>query len=333
MRAVLKAVTLWFVLTMPAAANPAHWKSEGWKTNFDNTEVNLREIMSGGPPRDGIPPIDDPTFVAPEEAEYGAREPVISLSVNEDSRAYPLSVLIWHEIVNDTVGGLPVAVTYCPLCDAAIVFDRTVEGKVLRFGTTGKLRNSDLVMWDDATESWWQQFLGRAIVGDYLGTELAMLPSRVESWQRFQERFPDGKVLVPTNAGLRRYGDNPYVGYDQSPWPFLFRGDVPEGVFAMERVVKVGNRAWSLSLLQKRRKIKAANGLVLRWEPGQATALGERTIAERSDIGNVIVQRKGEDVVHDVTFLFAFHAFLPYCMIYVGCRPGEAIPKPPVMCF
>ena len=101
----------------------------------------------------------------------------------------------------------------------------------------------------------------------------------------------------------------------------------------MERVVKVGNRAWSLRLLESRRKIKAAGGLVLRWEPGQATALDENIIAEGRDIGNVTVQRNGVDIVHDVTFLFAFHAFLPNGMIYIGCHPGEAIPKPPLMCF
>ncbi len=333
MRTFLGILCLLATAMSAAMANPAYWQSEGWKTNFDKSEVNLKEIVGGGPPRDGIPPIDDPQFKSLAAVELGDREPVISLKIGDDARAYPLSVLIWHEIVNDVVGGVPVAVTYCPLCDAAIVFARTVDGKVLRFGTTGKLRKSDLVMWDDATESWWQQFLGWAIVGDYIGTELAMLPSRVESWERFKARFPDGEVLVPSNPGLRRYGDNPYVGYDKAPWPFLYRGEVPEGIFAMERVVKVGDRAWSLSLLEKRQEIKAANGLVLKWERGQATALGEQTIANGNDIGNVIVQRDGQDVVHDLTFLFAFHAFLPEGLIYIGCEPGESIPKPPLMCF
>ena len=99
-------------------------------------------------------------------------EPVIGLVVNGDARAYPLKILIWHEIVNDTVGGVPVTVTYCPLCNSAIVFERTVDGRVLDFGTTGKLRNSDLVMYDRQTESWWQQFSGTAIVGAMTGTKL-----------------------------------------------------------------------------------------------------------------------------------------------------------------
>jgi hypothetical protein len=320
-------------LADPAVANPAHWRSEGWKTDFSKTEIDFGQIMSGGPPRDGIPPIDDPRFMPVGKSELADREPVIAFRVGDDARAYPLSVLIWHEIVNDTVGGVPVAVTYCPLCDAAVVFERTVGGKVLRFGTTGKLRNSDLVMWDDATESWWQQFVGRGIVGAHTGTELVMLPSRVESFARFRDRHPNGRVLAPTDPGLRRYGANPYVGYDESPWPFLYRGDVPEGIFPMERVVKVGDKAWTLALLEKMKEIRSADGLVLRWEPGQATALGDRAIAEGRDIGNVTVLRDGKDVVHDVTFVFAFHAFVPDGMIYVACAPGVAAPKPPLVCF
>lgn len=333
MRTVLLAFCLLAAAVSGACANPGYWKSEGWKTNFEKAAVNLKSIIGGGPPRDGIPPIDDPQFKSAAEVELAMREPVITFKIGNDVRAYPLSVLIWHEIVNDIVGGVPVAVTYCPLCDAAIVFERTIGTNILRFGTTGKLRNSDLIMWDNLTESWWQQFQGQAIVGDYVGTELIMLPSRVESWALFKARHPAGKVLVPSNAALRRYGENPYVGYDRAPWPFLYRGEVPEGIGAMERVVKVGNRAWSLRLLESRRKIKAAGGLVLRWEPGQATALDENIIAEGRDIGNVTVQRNGVDIVHDVTFLFAFHAFLPNGMIYIGCHPGEAIPKPPLMCF
>jgi len=172
MRIVLLAFCLVAGAVTGAAADPAFWATEGWKTNFDKSEVNLKEIVDGGPARDDIPPIDDPQFNNPADVELGDREPVITLKIGDDARAYPLSVLIWHEIVNDTVGGVPVAVTYCPLCDAAIVFERRVDGKILRFGTTGKLRKSDMVMWDDVTESWWQQFQGRAIVGDYLGTEL-----------------------------------------------------------------------------------------------------------------------------------------------------------------
>lgn len=335
MRAIVLILSVIFgvssmAISSMAQANPGFWKSEGWKTNFDKAEVPLEQIMSGGPNRDGIPPIDNPKFVSVAKAELAGREPVLMLIVGDDVRAYPLSVLIWHEIVNDTVGGQPVAVTYCPLCDSAIVFDRLVDGQVLRFGTTGKLRKSDMVMWDDVTESWWQQFLGKGIVGDYAGTELTMLPSRIESFERFKMRFPNGKVLVPSNVAMRPYGANPYVGYDESPWPFLYRGMVPPDVKAMDRVVKVGDTAWDLNMLTDRRRVEGPDGLVLSWEPGQASALSNRQIKNGRDIGNMIVQRDGLDVVHDVTFTFAFHAFLPDGMIYIACDPAAKKPTPPV---
>ena len=122
----------------------------GWKTDFSRHTVPFDEILSGGPPRDGILPIDDPQFTTPDAASQwlGDQEPVIILGLNGDVRAYPLQILTWHEIVNDMVGGVPVAVTFCPLCNAALVFESTLEGVILDFGTSGKLRNSDLIMWD-----------------------------------------------------------------------------------------------------------------------------------------------------------------------------------------
>ena len=120
-------------------ADPGRWMQEGWKTDFDKTSVEYSEILSGGPPRDGIPSIDHPKFVpVSRETEIDAKEPVILLDINGDVRGYPLRILTWHEIVNDIVGGLPVAVTYCPLCNASLVFERRVGDRILEFGTTGK---------------------------------------------------------------------------------------------------------------------------------------------------------------------------------------------------
>ncbi|MEE2970884.1 MAG: DUF3179 domain-containing (seleno)protein [Pseudomonadota bacterium] len=168
-------------------ANPSSWKFEWGKTDFSNHSVEFSEIMSGGPPKDGIPSIDDPNFVALADLKgVAATEPVIGFSHNGDARAYPLRILIWHEIVNDTVGGMPITVTYCPLCNSAIVFDRRLDGRLLDFGTTGKLRKSDLVMYDRQTESWWQQFIGEGIVGEMTGKRLKMLPARVESLANFR---------------------------------------------------------------------------------------------------------------------------------------------------
>jgi hypothetical protein len=149
---------IFFVLTVAnaIAAVPADWRTEWPRTDFANAAVPLHEIQSGGPPQDGIPSIDRPRFrIAAQHRGLDAQEPVIGLVVGVDARAYPLRILMWHEIVNDVVGGVPVAVTYCPLCNTSIVFDRRVDGRVLDFGTTGKLRHSDLVMYDRQTESWW----------------------------------------------------------------------------------------------------------------------------------------------------------------------------------
>ncbi|WP_193371621.1 DUF3179 domain-containing protein [Pelagibius marinus] len=298
-----------------ARANPERWAADWPDTDFSKASVPFDEILSGGPPKDGIPAIDDPRFVAVAEAgNLAPAEPVIGLEIAGDARAYPLRVLTWHEIVNDTVGGTPVAVTYCPLCNAAIVFDRRVDGEATTFGTTGLLRHSDLVMYDRATESWWQQFLGEAIVGAHTGKRLELLPSRLESWENFAARFPDGKVLVPGDPGLRPYGANPYVGYDSAARPFLYDGSLPQGIAPLARVVAIGDEAWSLELLRREGRVESGD-LVLTWTPGQASALDSRTIAGGREVGNVVVQRRGArglvDVPYDVTFAFVFHAFRP----------------------
>lgn len=306
-----------------AVAEPSQWKREWKKTNFKIHSVDYASIKSGGPPKDGIPPIDDPEFVDMTEVENIAdTEPVIGLIVNGEARAYPLYVMIWHEIVNDTIGGVPVAVTFCPLCNAAMVFDRRVGGRTLDFGTTGKLRNSDLVMYDRQTESWWQQFLGEAIVGSMTGKRLKMLPSRLESFARFKARVETGKVLVPNSTLLRRYGVNPYVNYDSSSRPFLYDGPLPTVVAPLSRVVSLGKRgAWSFGLLRRVREVRLEDGIVIRWEAGQNSALDTAIIAEGVDVGNVIVQRMKdgtlEDVVHSVDFAFAYRAFYPDAPIHV----------------
>jgi hypothetical protein len=298
-----------------ASANPDYWSYEWPRTDFTKTSVDFSEILSGGPPKDGIPSIDDPKFSPVRESDdLGPQEPVVGLVINGDARAYPLRILTWHEIVNDTVGGLPVAVTFCPLCNSAVVYDRRVDGEATEFGTTGKLRYSDLVMYDRNTESWWQQFLGVGIVGEQTGKELKIIPSRLESWERFAARHPDGQVLVPNNPGVRSYGSNPYAGYDSARQPFLYRGEYPEGIAPMARVVAVEDQAWALDLLRDSGRLESGD-LVLTWEPGQNSALDAATISKGRDVGNVVVQKRGasglEDVPYDVTFAFVFHAFHP----------------------
>ena len=337
---ILAGLALLVLAAAPAFASDArveHFRNAWPNTDFSRHTVPFEEIASGGVARDQIPPIDDPVFVSISEAEklIAPTEPVISLTVDGERRAYPLAVLIWHEIVNDTIAGRPVAVTYCPLCDAALVFDRRVAGRVLDFGTTGLLRFSDLVMWDRQTESWWQQFLGEAMVGELTGERLAMLPSRVESFERFVAGGPGGEVLMPNDPAFRSYGSNPYAGYDGAHWPFLFRGEYKlAAVPPLARVAMVGKRAWTVDLLKQERRIEAGD-LVLEWAPGQNSALDKGVIAEGRDIGNVTVQRRAAggglvDAVHDVTFAFAFLAFVPDGVIHTVCGPHvkpETLPE------
>ena len=217
--------------------------TEGWKTDFSRHSVPLREFISGGPPRDGIPPLDDPKLVSVEAADEWLkdREPVLAVEVGDRARAYPVQILMWHEIVNDRLDGRAIAVTYCPLCNSSVVFDREVEGAgLLRFGTTGNLRHSDLVMWDDRTESWWQQLTGEAVVGRLTGTRLEVLRSQTLSWADFKAHHPDGDVLSNDTGFDRVYGANPYQGYDDPDSdPVWFEGK-PDGRLApKERVVAI----------------------------------------------------------------------------------------------
>ncbi len=237
----------WLALSLLLAQCVAHaldpsWQREWPRTDFSRHNVPLAEIFSGGPPKDGIPAIDKPQFVTPLAAGkwLQALEPVIALEINGDARAYPLQILMYHEIVNDSVGGQPVSVTFCPLCNASIVFDRRVAGATLDFGATGKLRKSDLVMYDRQSESWWQQFTGKGIVGRHAGATLIQVPSTVASFQDFVKAHPQGKVLSRQTGYTRDYGRNPYRGYDRvGDKPFLFHDPLDPRLPAMERVIGV----------------------------------------------------------------------------------------------
>ncbi len=219
-------------------------KGEFPKTDFENISVDLTEIMSGGPPRDGIPSIDTPIFESIADADkwLTANEPVIALRIGDTARAYPLQILIFHEIVNDVIEDKPVVVTFCPLCNASIVFDATVAGEALDFGTTGRLRKSDLVMYDRQTESWWQQFTGTGIVGDYNGTQLKQIPSQIVSFDVFRNEYPFGQVLSKNTGSVRPYGSNPYRGYDDiDSQPFLYQDPLDPRLPPMERVLAVAS--------------------------------------------------------------------------------------------
>jgi hypothetical protein len=174
-------------------------------------------------------------------------------------------------------------------------------------------------MYDRQTESWWQQFLGEGIVGTYMGKRLKMLPSRLESLNRFRTRHPDGKVLVPNNPSMRNYGANPYAGYDSLSRPWLYGGKMPADVAPLSRVVSIGKEAWALALVRRHKRIVAGDH-VITWEAGQNSALDSPEIAKGRDVGNVVVQKRTAsglvDAVYGIDFAFAFYAFHPDGIIH-----------------
>ena len=276
--------------------------TSGWATNWNKHTIDYGDLLSGGPPRDGIPSIDDPQFISPDAAAewLAGNEPVIALEIGDEARAYPLQILTWHEIVNDVVADVPVAVTFCPLCNSAITFDRRLDGETYEFGTSGLLRHSDLVMYDRTTEGLWQQFTGEAIAGDLAGRQLTFLASSIVSFADFQEAHPEGVVLSRDTGFNRRYGQNPYVGYDNiGSSPFLFRGEIDGRLAAVERVVTVSlepstgsgqavDVAYPLTTLSEVGVINDSQGgrdLVVFHTSGTSSALGAGTIAAAEDVG------------------------------------------------
>lgn len=269
------------------------------RTDFRRSLVSFDEILPGGPPRDGIPAIDHPRFVSTSEADLWLKpnEPVILVRLNGEARAYPLQVLIWHEIVNDIIGGTPVLVTFCPLCNTAIAFQRTLGGRVLEFGTTGRLRYSNLIMYDRQTETWWQQATGEAIIGELAGARLEPIPAAIIAWADFRQAYPTGKVLSRETGHMRPYGRNPYVGYDdvRNP-PFLYHGPQPDGRLPpMARIlgVEINNDpvAYPYDVLKERRVMNAIVGgtpIVVIWKPGTASPVDAPEVHAGRDVGAAV---------------------------------------------
>ena len=262
--------------------------------------IPLDEIVAGGPPPDGIPPIDDPVYESIAEAATWLDDtsPVMVVEVAGDVRAYPLAILTWHEIVNDTVGGVPLVITYCPLCSSALVFERTVTGpdseEVLDFGTSGRLYLSNLVMYDRQHRNLWTQFEGEGVVGErFLGARLSRVPAWLFGFAELTALHPDAQVLSRDTGHVRDYGRNPYTGYDDVAGnPFLFRGELDARFPPMTRLVGLTDgddaSAITLELLTERRTVEtelAGRRLVVLWTPGQASALDSSAIDRGRDVG------------------------------------------------
>ncbi len=297
---------------------PAGAESE-FKTDFSKHTIPYSEILSGGPPKDGIPAIDNPQFVSVSEADEWLEpvEPVVLVRVGGEARAYPIQILMWHEIVNDTLGGKPLMVSFCPLCNTAIAFERKFDGQVLDFGTTGRLRFSNLIMYDRQTETWWQQATGDAIAGEYAGAQLAFYPAAIVSWADFKAAYPNGTVLSRETEHNRSYGRNPYLGYDDvNQSPFLYRGQpTPGQLVPMARVLTLdlGGDAVAypyetLSSLGAVTDTAGGRRVVVFWVEGTASALDSAQIPEGRDVGAAVAYSAEVDG-QSLTFEFADGVF------------------------
>lgn len=267
--------------------------------------VDPDDIISGGPPPDGIPPIDDPKFLAPRDAGFLTdREPVLAVEIGGEAKAYPLQIMIWHEIVNDTISGIPVSVTYCPLCNTGIAFERpTIDGELLDFGTSGKLYNANLVMYDRQTGTYWAQATGQAIGGELAGEQLTFVAARILSFADWRAEHPDGLVLSRDTGHERPYGENPYEGLDTSERPFLFSGELDERLPATSRVLGIARAGDVVAFPYEGVSAEAVGGwavvgervagepVVVFWKAGTASALDSQAIAEGRDVGAIAAYR------------------------------------------
>ena len=284
------------------ARQPVALADNDWRTDFSKRSIDLAEL-SVNVPRDAIPSIDAPQFETSEEAAewLNKREPVISILLGGHARAYPLQVLIWHEIVNDELAGVPITVTFCPLCYSALAFERRIDGDVYEFGVSGMLRYSDLVMYDRQTHSLFQQLNGTGIVGTLAGKQLEAVAAQIISFDEFRSAHPTGDVLSRKTGYQRSYGNNPYPGYDdidEKPW--LFSGKEDGRLPPMERVVTIDlngvKKSYPHSITRNKRVINDAVGgvelVVMHTDNGALSALDKSKISRSRTLGSTGVYRR-----------------------------------------
>lgn len=318
----------------PAEAREVHYTPDGAKIPYkifkdwprtDHTKytVALYDFKPTGSRKDEIPAINNTKFRDITADDTASREPVITLSINGEAKAWPISILIWHEIVNDTVGGVPVGVTFSPLTNSSRVFKRVVDGQETTFGNSGLQLETGQVFYDQVTQSWWQQIEGKAVYGTSTGTVLEALPARIEGLGTFAARHPGGKVLIPSSGGYRPYGRTPYPRYDSSKVAYHYKGEYNGAVPPMTRVIVVDGEAWSLDLIRSRGSLEVQSGsedIRMSYVTGQNSPFDKPVINKSRDIGSVVVERLVDgawtDAVYDVPFAYAYKAFHPHHSIH-----------------
>lgn len=276
----------------------------GWRTDFSRLTVPADDIVAAGKPRDGIAAIDEPRFVAAADARHIADDdPVVAVAIGEEAKAYPLAIMTRHEVVNDVVGGVAIAVTYCPLCNSAVAFRRELDGRTLDFGVTGNLRFSDLLMWDRQTESWWQQVGGEAIAGELAGRRLAIVPAAIVAWGEFRRAHPQGKALLADAGSGVDYDAARYAGYDgEWGYPHML-GRAPDlRLPSMERALGLAVNgqavAYPFSRLAAERVVNDVVGdmdVAVFYEPTALSPFEGKSDGERRAVGSATAYRASVD--------------------------------------
>ena len=276
--------------------------------DLSNATIPVNQIMHGGPPKDGIPAISNPKFVNANQAKHvNSDDRIVGINMEGVAKAYPISILNWHEIVNDEINEQHFAITYCPLCGTAVAFDARIDGKVTEFGVSGLLYNSDVLLYDRNTESLWSQISSHAIAGEMVGTKLKRLPISHTSWKDWKNRYPHTLVLSEETGHSRNYARDPYAGYEKSPaLYFSVNNRAPQTYHPKELVVGIevdGEfKAYPFVELQKNAKssfIDELNGkkFTVKWDSEN------RAVA--------IFDAHGKEVAGIQGFWFAWFAFHP----------------------
>ena len=285
------------------------------KLTKDGTKylVHPSKIRSGGPPKDGIPSIDSPRFVSVREADGWIEDNELVLAINYKGvkRVYPLQILVWHEIVNETIAGDPILITYCPLCGSGIAFERMINGTAVEFGTSGKLYNSNLVMYDRKTDTYWTQIDGRAITGELTGMKLKAVSIDTVVWRDWKKEHPDSEVLSNETGFSRSYGRDPYGSYYEDS--FL--------MFPVENEDKRVHPKTVIFGIEVNGAYKAYREDDLLKNPViEDTVNGVKIRVTRSRDGTVRIMNleTDEEIVKERDFWFAWYAFHPETSLYEG---------------
>ena len=277
--------------------------------------VDLARIVDGGPPKDGIPALNSPKFETVLEADAYLRGDGLGIGIEDDGveRFYPFQILVWHEIVNDVIGGIPVAITYCPLCGTAVVYERNLNGIAEEFGVSGKLYDSNLLMYDKSTESYWSQALGEAVYGEMTGTVLPLYQYFENiTWAEWKKAHPDGEVLSKNTGFVRDYTREPYGNYAETSGLFFPVSNddsrLPRKELIIGIVIDGIAKAYQVSLVD---------------EIGEVTDLvnGDEVLITKKDgegIRGYIVNDKGEkiNIPLILSFWFSWADLHPTTLVY-----------------